>query len=54
MTVPAESFDVVCLLNIETGFFNQCAQDVAAIVLNQKVPIPTLHHARNSGKDGLS
>jgi CubicO group peptidase (beta-lactamase class C family) len=32
LTFPAEKLDVVCLLNIQTGFFNSCGKDIAAII----------------------
>jgi CubicO group peptidase (beta-lactamase class C family) len=41
LTIPQEELDVVCLSNLETGFFTVCAKDVAAIVLGEPVSIPT-------------
>lgn len=38
ITFSKGDLDVVCLSNLESGFFNRCAKDVAAIVLGKTIP----------------
>jgi CubicO group peptidase (beta-lactamase class C family) len=38
LTYPAEQLDIVCLMNVHTGFFNDCARGVTAFASEQFLP----------------
>lgn len=50
---PGEELDVVCLSNIESGFFSSCAKDVAGIVLGESVGLPEIRKGAGLSREKL-
>ena len=54
LTFPAEELDVVCLSNVESGFFTSCAKDVAALALGESLPAAVIRKSAAVSADKLS